>query len=94
MQTNSKVQTVTTALALTLLMTSGAMAQLAGGDILGVTPVKDAAVVIFKVIAALGVLWGFMRLMSGRHTAEGLVVMAVGALGVAKGDTIATFMGL
>lgn len=95
MQTN-KLQTAITALALMLLLTSGAMAQIAGagGDILGAAPIKDAAVVVFKIIAALGIFWGFVRLMSGRHTMEGLAVMAVGALGVAKGDAIATFMGL
>ena len=32
--------------------------------------------------------------MSGRNTAEGLVTLAVGALGIAKADTIVSLLGL
>lgn len=91
---NSKSQTILTALALTLLLANGAMAQAAGGDVLGVSTVRDAAIVVFKVLAVLGIGFGFIRLMSGRHTMEGLVTMGVGALGVAKTDAIAGLMGL
>ena len=85
-------QTVLTALALTFLAVGLAHAQSA--DPLGVSTVKTAVVGTFKVLAGIGVVWGFMRMMSGRHTVEGLVTMAVGALGIAKADTIATLLGI
>ena len=46
------------------------------------------------VLLVLPIVWGFLRLMSGRHTVEGLVTMAVGALGIAKADTIASLLGV
>ena len=92
---NNKYQTALTALALTLLLTSGAIAQgFVGGDIIGATPVKDAAIAVMKIVAFAGIAFGMVRLMSGRHTMEGLVTMGVGALGVAKTDAIAGLMGL
>ena len=48
----------------------------------------------FKVLAGIGIVWGFLRMMSGCHTIEGLVTMAVGALGIAKADTIASLLGI
>ena len=80
------------ALVLTLAVVGLAHAQAA--DPLGVSTLKDAVVATFKVLAGIGVVWGFLRLMSGRHTAEGLVTMAVGALGIAKGDVIVGLLGL
>ena len=61
---------------------------------LGVSSIKDAVVATFKVLAGIGIVWGFLRMMSGRHTIEGLVTMAVGALGIAKADTIASLLGV
>ena len=89
----NKRQTVATALALTFL-SHAVLAQAAGGDIHGVQTPVGWAVAAFKVIAGLGIVWGFMRLMSGRHTIEGLVIMAVGALGIAKSDAITAGLGL
>jgi len=78
-----------------LLMTSGAIAQgVGGGDIIGATPVKDAFIAVCKIIAFGGIGWGFIRLVGGRHTMEGLVTMAAGGLGVAKVDAIAGLFGL
>lgn len=88
----STAQTALTALALTLVTVAAAHAQ--GADPLGVSTIKDAVVATFKVLAGIGIVWGFLRLMSGRHTVEGLVVMAVGALGIAKADTIASLLGV
>ena len=90
----TKTEAALVACWLTIFWASSAMAQGAGADIIGATAIKDDAIVIFKVIGALGIAWGFMRLMSGRHTVEGLVTMGVGALGIAKTDAIAALMGL
>lgn len=83
-------QTLAAALALTLAAIAPAFAQ----DIIGAAPVSQAAIVVFKAIAVAGVGWGFMRLMSGRHTVEGLTVTAAGALGLAKAQAIVGFLGL
>lgn len=92
---NVRTQTVIVALAMALLMTSGAIAQgVGGGDIIGATPVKDAFIAVCKIIAFGGIGWGFIRLVGGRHTMEGLVTMAAGGLGVAKVDAIAGLFGL
>ncbi len=88
----SPAQVALAALALTL--GTVAMAHAQGADPLGVSSIKDAVVATFKVLAALGILWGFLRMMTGRHTIEGLVTMAVGALGIAKADTIASLLGI
>ena len=80
-----------TALALTVVAAGLAHAQ---SDPLGVSTVKDAVIATFKVLAGIGIVWGFLRMMSGRHTVEGLVTMAVGALGIAKADTIASLLGI
>lgn len=89
MQTETK-QAIATALALTFAVSSAAFAQ----DIIGAQPVSQAAITTFKFIAAAGVGWGFLRLMSGRHTVEGLTVMGAGALGLAKTAAITAFLGL
>ena len=47
-----------------------------------------------KLIAAGGVGWGFLRLMSGRHTIEGLTMVGVGGLGLAKTQAIVGLLGL
>ncbi len=91
-KTNRAAQVVLTALTLTVAVVGMAHAQ--GADPLGVTQVKDAVVATFKVLAAIGIVWGFLRMMGGRHTVEGLVTMAVGALGIAKADTIITLLGV
>lgn len=92
MPTNKR-QAVAIALALTFI-SHGVLAQAAGGDILGVQQPISWAVAAFKLIAGLGIIWGFARLMSGRHTIEGLVMMGIGALGIAKSDIIAAGLGL
>ncbi len=88
----SPAQIVLTALALTL--GTVAMAHAQGADPLGVSSIKDAVVATFKVLAALGILWGFLRMMTGRHTMEGLVSIGVGALGIAKTDAIVALLGV
>ena len=88
----STARLLLTALALTFVVAGLAHAQ--GADPLGVSTVKDAVVATFKVIAGIGIVWGFLRMMGGRHTMEGLVTMAVGALGIAKADTIITLLGV
>ena len=88
----NKVQAALAALVLTLAFVGMAHAQAA--DPLGVSGVRDAVVATFRVLAGIGVVWGFLRLMSGRNTAEGLVTLAVGALGIAKADTIVSLLGL
>ena len=79
------------ALALTFLVVGLAHAQ---ADPLGVSSIKDAVLATFKVLGAIGILWGFLRMMTGRHTMEGMVSIGVGALGIAKADTIASLLGL
>lgn len=91
---NPKAQTVAVALAMALLMTSSAIAQGFGGDIIGATPVKDAFIAVMKILALGGIGWGFARLLSGRHSMEGLICMAAGALGIAKIDALAGLFGL
>jgi len=88
----SPAQIALTALALTL--GTVAMAHAQGADPLGVSSIKDAVVATFKVLAALGILWGFLRMMTGRHTMEGLVSIGVGALGIAKTDAIVALLGV
>ena len=88
----SKVRAALAAFVLTLAVVGMAHAQ--GADPLGVSGIKDAVIATFKVLAGIGVVWGFLRLMSGRNTAEGLVTLAVGALGIAKADTIVSLLGL
>ena len=88
----NKVQAALAALVLTLAFVGMAHAQAA--DPLGVSGVRDAVIATFRVLAGIGVVWGFLRLMSGRNTAEGLVTLAVGALGIAKADTIVSLLGL
>ncbi len=88
----SLAQVALSALALTLCTVAMAHAQ--GADPLGVSSIKDAVVATFKVLAALGILWGFLRMMTGRHTMEGLVSIGVGALGIAKTDAIVALLGV
>jgi protein-S-isoprenylcysteine O-methyltransferase Ste14 len=80
--------------ALVLTLGTVAMAHAQGADPLGVSSIKDAVVATFKVLAALGILWGFLRMMTGRHTMEGLVSIGVGALGIAKTDAIVALLGV
>ena len=63
-------------------------------DVIGVQPVSAAVITVFQVIGIMAVGWGFLRLIGGRHTVEGLVTVAIGALGIAKTQAIATFLGL
>lgn len=91
-KSHTRAQTALVAVALTFCAVASAYPQAA--DPLGVSTVKDAVIATFKVLAGIGIVWGFLRLMSGRHTVEGLVVMGVGALGIAKADTIASLLGL
>ena len=80
--------------ALALTFVAAGLAHAQSADPLGVSGIKDAVIATFKVLAGIGIVWGFLRLMSGRHTVEGLVTMAVGALGIAKADTIASLLGV
>jgi len=83
-------QALATALALTAAVSTAAFAQ----DTIGIQPVSTAALAAMKLIAAAGIGWGFLRLMSGRHTIEGLTLMGVGGLGLAKTQAVVTFLGL
>jgi hypothetical protein len=87
---NETKRAIATALALSIAVTGTAVAQ----DVIGAQPVSQAAIATFKLIAAAGVGWGFLRLMSGRHTLEGLTVMGAGALGLAKTPAVVAFLGL
>jgi hypothetical protein len=89
MQTKTR-QTIVTALALTIALSTAAFAQ----DVIGATAVSTAAQATMKVIAGAGVAWGFLRLMSGRHTVEGLTMLGTGALGLAKTQAIVGLLGL
>ena len=74
-----------------LLLASGAaLAQ----DAIGVQPVSTSAIASMKLIAAAGIGWGFLRLMSGRHTIEGLTLVGVGGLGLAKTQAVVGLLGL
>jgi hypothetical protein len=77
---------------LALVVSGSAIAQTA--DVLGITPVSTAGIYAIKAIALGGIAWGFLRMMGGRHTVEGLVEMGVGGLGIAKSQAIATFFGM
>ncbi len=63
-------------------------------DIIGIQPISTAVIAAFKILGLIGIGWGFIRLMGGRHTIEGLVSMAIGGLGLAKADAVAALMGL
>lgn len=63
-------------------------------DVIGAKPVSDAAIAMFKIVAVAAICFGFFRMMSGRHTIEGLVTVAVGALGIAKTDAVVALFGL
>jgi hypothetical protein len=76
--------------ALPMTMATSAFAQ----DVIGAAPVSNSAIYTFKAIAVAGVGWGFLRLMSGRHTVEGLTVMAAGALGLAKTQAVVALLGI
>jgi len=89
MHSNLK-QTVYIAIGLTIAMAGSALAQ----DVIGAAPVSQAAIMTFRAIAVAGVGWGFLRLMGGRHTVEGLTVMGAGALGLAKTPAVVGLLGL
>lgn len=71
----------------------GGIALAQGVDILGVTPVSQDAILAIKAVALGGIAFGFLRLMGGRHSIEGLVEMGIGGLGIAKSTTIAQLFG-
>lgn len=77
------------ATAFTLFAGRSAFAQ----DVLGITPVETAFIAFLDIVAVIGIGWGFTRLMTGRHTVEGLFAMGVGVLGIAKAQTIVAFLG-
>lgn len=81
-------------LALGLLLTAAAANTVMAQDVIGALPVSNSAILTFKAIAVAGVGWGFLRLMSGRHTVEGLTVMGAGALGLAKTPAVVALLGL
>lgn len=88
------LQVTGVALLVTAAVTSQALAQAAGGaDVLGVTPVSQSAILTLKAIGLVAIGWGFLRLMGGRHTVEGLVALGVGGLGLAKSTAIASYFG-
>lgn len=76
-----------------MLMAQTGLALAQGADTLGVTPVEQAAIATMKLIAIAAIGFGFMRLMSGRHTIEGLVTLGVGGLGLAKTTAITALFG-
>lgn len=76
-----------------MLMAQTGLAFAQGADTLGVTPVEQAAIATMKLIAIAAIGFGFMRLMSGRHTMEGLVTLGVGGLGLAKTTAITALFG-
>jgi hypothetical protein len=80
----------TVALAMTAAVVGSALGQT---DIIGVTPISQDAVVAIKAIAVGGICFGFLRMMSGRHTVEGLVAMGVGGLGIANATAITAAFG-
>jgi uncharacterized protein (UPF0261 family) len=85
--------------ALTLVLTMAALpltvaTSVFAQDVIGAAPVSQSAIYTFKAIAVAGVGWGFLRLMSGRHTVEGLTVMAAGALGLAKTQAVVALLGI
>jgi uncharacterized protein (UPF0261 family) len=96
LQTNNKATRILRAVGVSLVLTAAAagpvLAQAA--DTLGVEPVSTAAITTFKLIAAAAIGFGFFRLMSGRHTVEGLVTLGAGGLGLAKTSAIVTLLGL
>jgi uncharacterized protein (UPF0261 family) len=81
---------IAVAAALPMTFATSAFAQ----DVIGAAPVSQSAIYTFKAIAVAGVGWGFLRLMSGRHTVEGLTVMAAGALGLAKTQAVVALLGI
>lgn len=76
-----------------MLMAQTGLALAQGADTLGVTPVEQASIATMKLIAIAAIGFGFMRLMSGRHTIEGLVTLGVGGLGLAKTTAITALFG-
>jgi uncharacterized protein (UPF0261 family) len=78
------------ALVLTAAATGLAMAQ---SDVLGVTPVSQDAITVMKAVGLAAIGWGFLRLMGGRHTVEGLTMIGIGGLGLAKSSAIASLFG-
>lgn len=75
---------------LAIAISGAAIAQ----DVLGVEPVSQAGVFAIKAIAMAGIAFGFLRMMAGRHSIEGLVEMGIGGLGIAKSNAIAQFFGM
>jgi hypothetical protein len=89
----AKAKTIQT-LVLTPLLTAATTTAVLAQDVIGAAPVSQSAILTFKAIAVAGVGWGFLRLMSGRHTVEGLTVMAAGALGLAKTQAVVALLGI
>lgn len=85
-----RVQTVAT----TALFVAAAAFPAFAQDTIGITPVATAAIAGFKVLGLIGIGYGFIRLMGGRHTVEGLVCMGIGGLGLAKSDAVAALFGI
>lgn len=91
-KTKLALSVFTTALVLTTVVVVPVLAQ--GADTLGVTQVSQTAITTMKLIAVAAIGFGFMRLMTGRHTVEGLVMLGVGGLGLAKTQALVTLLGL
>lgn len=81
-------RTALAACAITIIAAGTALAQAVGGDPLGASTIATAVTATIKVIAGIGVVYGFLRLMTGRHTIEGLTVIGVGALGVYRAEAL------
>jgi uncharacterized protein (UPF0261 family) len=86
------LKTWAVAAAMTLLATGVVLAQ--GADVLGTEQVSQSAITTMKLIAVAGIGYGFLRFMSGRHTVEGLTLIGVGGLGLAKTQAIVGLLGL
>lgn len=82
------------ALATTALFVAASAFPAFAQDTIGITPVAAAAIQGFKLLGLIGIGYGFVRLMGGRHTIEGLVCMGAGGLGLAKSDAVAALFGI
>jgi hypothetical protein len=81
---------IATAFVMTLVVTGAALEQ----DTIGVQPVSTSAIASMKLITAAGIAWSFLRLMSGRHTIEGLAMLGADGLGLAKTQAVVGLLGL
>ncbi len=75
-----------------LVLVEPAFAQ--DADALGVGTLRTSVIAVFKGLAALAVAFLFLLLMKGNHPVSAMVVVAIGALGIGKLDSILTLLNL